>query len=83
MILKNIISKKQKTPTRCCRCFIYVSCSLLSESLLEVGADSFDEVEAVNLLGLDAFHEVNEVLCYDACVEGVEASAFELVAKVD
>jgi len=34
----------------------------LAQALLEVGADGLDEVGAVHGLGLNTFHEVNEVL---------------------
>ena len=37
----------------------------LAEALLEVGADGLDELGAVDSLGLNAFHQVHEVLGYD------------------
>ena len=54
----------------------------LAEALLEVGADGLDELGAVDSLGVNAFHQVHEVLGNDTGVEGVEASALELVTKV-
>jgi hypothetical protein len=35
---------------------------LAAEALLEVGADGLDEVGAVHGLGLNTFHEVDEVI---------------------
>ena len=34
----------------------------LAEALLEVGADGLDELGAVDSLGVNAFHQVHEVL---------------------
>lgn len=46
-------------------------------------ADGLDEDERVDSLGLDALHEVDEVLGDDTAVHRVEASALQLVAEVD
>ena len=56
---------------------------LLAQTLLKVLADGLDEDERVDSLGLDALHEVDEVLGDDTAVHRVEASALQLVAEVD
>lgn len=47
----------------------------LCHTLFQVLANSFQEVSRVNGFRFDAFHQVNEVLGYDAFVQCVEAAS--------
>ena len=59
-----------------CQC-----CCSLCQSFLQIGTDCLKELLGINRGWFHPFHDVDEILCHDAGVEGVEACILEFVAE--